>query len=279
MKILLADDDAFYRSFLARLLALEFEVVSACDGEQAWRILQAPDPPRLAVLDWLMPGLDGLELCRRVRQAPPLVSTYLIIVTTRHNKQDILAGFAAGADDYVAKPFHAEELRARLRAGRRILELQADLGRRVEELQAALGRVRQLQRLLPICSYCKRIRDDRNYWQQLEAYFAEHSDTIFSHGVCPNCYEKYLRPELAAPEDRGMYAYILAKLYARDGERERALAQLRQALELHYARAAEAYQDEEFATLRTDPAFLELMGRLRPAISAEARAQSSAAGS
>ena len=78
MKILIADDDGFYRCFLERLLALEFEVVSAGDGEQAWRILQAPDPPRLAVLDWLMPGLDGLELCRRVRQTPPLASTYLM---------------------------------------------------------------------------------------------------------------------------------------------------------------------------------------------------------
>jgi CheY-like chemotaxis protein len=151
----------------------------------------------LALLDWLMPGLDGPEICRRVRAEPDLQSHYLILLTARNRREDVITGLTAGADDYVAKPFDREELRLRLRAGQRILDLQANLAERVVELEDALARVQQLQKILPICSYCKKIRNDRDYWEQVEAYISSHVDVHFSHGICPECYETKVKPELA----------------------------------------------------------------------------------
>ena len=112
--------------------------------------------------------------------------------------QDVVKGLEAGADDYMIKPFDAEELRARVRVGFRVLDLQEKLTHRVDELEQALGQIKQLQGLLPICSYCKKIRDDGNYWQQVEEYIGSHSEVKFSHGICPACYEKEMIPQLAA---------------------------------------------------------------------------------
>jgi phosphoserine phosphatase RsbU/P len=198
MKILLAEDDALTRSTVE--LALKdwgFEVASCADGVSAWEEMSKPDGPRLALLDWLMPGLDGAELCRRVRAESSLQKVYLILLTARDSQEDVIAGLSAGADDYVAKPFDRDELHLRLRAGERIQTLQWSLAERVTELEEALLRVRQLQRILPICSYCKKIRNDRDYWEQVEAYISSHADVRFSHGICPECYETKVKPELA----------------------------------------------------------------------------------
>jgi DNA-binding response OmpR family regulator len=196
MKVLVAEDDAFYSRILQSVLRDEYEVVIAQDGNRAWEILQVEEAPRLALLDWQMPGLDGLEVCRKVRAHPAMDGFYLVIATVRQSLDDVLAGFEAGANDYITKPFQAQELRARLRVGRRVLELQAALASRVAQLQDALSRVKQLQGLLPICSYCKRIRDDHDYWQQVETYMSEHSEATFTHGICPECYEKFFKTEL-----------------------------------------------------------------------------------
>jgi response regulator RpfG family c-di-GMP phosphodiesterase len=136
----------------------------------------------------MMPEMDGPDVCRRVRQELPLANMYLLLVTARESRGDVVAGLDAGADDYIIKPFDPEELRARVAVGIRVLGLQQKLGERVAELQAALSNVKQLHGLLPICSYCKRIRGDDQYWQQVEGYIAEHSDAQFSHGICPTCY-------------------------------------------------------------------------------------------
>jgi DNA-binding response OmpR family regulator len=196
MKVLVAEDDAFYSHILQSVLRDEYEVLIAEDGNRAWEILQSKEAPHLALLDWQMPGLDGLEVCRKVRSHPTMDGFYLVIATVRQSLDDVLAGFEAGANDYVIKPFHAQELRARLRVGRRVLELQAALASRVAQLQDAFSRVKQLQGLLPICSYCKRIRDDHDYWQQVETYMSEHSQATFTHGICPECYEKFFKTEL-----------------------------------------------------------------------------------
>ncbi len=196
MKVLVAEDDAFYSRILQSVLRDENEVLIAEDGSRAWEMLQAEEAPRLALLDWQMPGLDGLEVCRKVRAHPAMDGFYLVIATVRESLEDVLAGFEAGANDYITKPFHAQELRARMRVGRRVVELQAALASRVAQLQEALSRVKQLQGLLPICSYCKRIRDDHDYWQQVETYMGEHSQATFTHGICPECYEKFFKTEL-----------------------------------------------------------------------------------
>jgi CheY-like chemotaxis protein len=187
MRVLVADDDRPALTILSGLLEeWQLEVFTA------WQLLQQPQPPSLAVLDWEMPGLDGIEVCRRVRANPATAHLYLVLLTARDRRADLVAGLDAGADDYVTKPFHLDELRARVQVGIRVARLQEQLSDRIAELQDALSRVKQLSGLLPICSYCKRIRSDANYWEQVESYIANHSDARFSHGICPPCYENVM---------------------------------------------------------------------------------------
>jgi CheY-like chemotaxis protein len=190
MRVVIADDDLVTAEILARTLTRWlYEPVVAHDGVAAWNALSQGSAPTLAILDWMMPGMDGPEICRRARLELPLANMYLILVTARETRGDVIAGLDAGADDYVIKPFDADELRARVAVGARVLALQDKLAERVVELQAALASVKQLSGLLPICSYCKRIRGDDQYWQQVEGYIAAHSDAQFSHGICPACYK------------------------------------------------------------------------------------------
>jgi phosphoserine phosphatase RsbU/P len=191
MRVLIADDETVSRRMLERALTRwSYEVVTATDGEQAWALLQQPDPPTIMVLDWLMPRLDGIAICRRVRAHPLLRSAYVILLTSRTAKEDVVEGLQAGADDYVTKPFDTSELRARMQVGVRVVKLQSALAERVRDLEDALSRVKQLQGLLPICCYCKKIRDDQNYWHQVESYVGSHTDVRFSHGICPDCSDK-----------------------------------------------------------------------------------------
>ncbi len=197
MKILIADDDRVSRRLLeARLLKDGHEVIIAEEGNQAWGVLQEDPAIRIAILDWNMPGMTGPEICRRARQIKTDQPTYLILLTSRDTRQDIVSGLQAGANDYVTKPFDFDELRARVQVGGRVLQLQKALAGRVKELEEALANVKMLQGLLPICLYCKKIRDDHNYWQQLDKYVADHTEARFSHGICPECYDKVVKPEL-----------------------------------------------------------------------------------
>ncbi len=123
-KLLIADDDPFFQTLLGGLLAPDYEVVIVQNGTDAWRELQAPDAPRLAILDWVMPGLSGPQICRKVRSSRTLSSTYLILLTARNNESDIVSGLRAGADDYITKPPIPAELRARIKMGERVLALQ-----------------------------------------------------------------------------------------------------------------------------------------------------------
>jgi len=189
MQVLIAEDDRVTGEILARTLQRwGHQTIVVGDGLQAWNHLRETTDPTLAILDWMMPEMDGPDVCRRVRQELPLANMYLLLVTAREGRGDMVAGLDAGADDYIVKPFDPEELRARVAVGVRVLGLQQKLGERVAELQAALSNVKKLHGLLPICSYCKRIRGDDQYWQQVEGYIAEHSEVQFSHGICPACY-------------------------------------------------------------------------------------------
>jgi phosphoserine phosphatase RsbU/P len=191
MHVLIAEDDRVTGEILARTLQRwSYSTTVVSDGAQAWNRLKMATDPTLAILDWMMPEMDGPDVCRHVRRELPLANMYLLLVTARESRGDVVAGLDAGADDYIIKPFDPEELRARVAVGTRVLGLQQKLAERVEELQTALSNVKQLRGLLPICSYCKRIRGDDQYWQQVEGYVAAHSDAQFSHGICPPCYEK-----------------------------------------------------------------------------------------
>jgi DNA-binding response OmpR family regulator len=198
MRVLIADDEATSRHLIqATLGGWGFEVLVAVDGWEALRVLQGSRGPEIAMLDWMMPGIDGLDVCRRMRATMPNAATYIILVTARGGLENVVRGLEAGADDYITKPFDPRELRARLHVGVRIVQLQKALMEHFQELEDALKRVKQLQGLLPICSYCKKIRNDRNYWEQVDAYITSHSEAQFSHGVCPDCYEIHLKPQLA----------------------------------------------------------------------------------
>lgn len=128
MRILIADDSAVSRRLLeATLRKWNYDVIVAGDGNQAWEVLQQEHPPQLAILDWMMPGRTGLELCRLVRRKKTDHYTYILLLTSKSQREDLIAGMDAGADDYVTKPFDQHELRVRLRAGLRIIELQKEL--------------------------------------------------------------------------------------------------------------------------------------------------------
>jgi len=196
MRVLLADDDAGYRLLVKNaLLKWGYEPLVAHDGTTAWNLLQTPDAPPIAILDWIMPGYDGLELCRKLRTLNKPI--YIILLTANSEKADIIQGLRTGADDYITKPFDREELFARVQTGIRIVQLQQSLEKRVQELETALAQVKQLNGLLPICCYCKNIRDDKNYWQRVEDYVSANADVKFSHGICPDCYKKEVEPQLA----------------------------------------------------------------------------------
>ena len=197
MKVLIAEDEPIARRILHSILVKwGYDVVMTSNGAEAWKLIQNEDAFSLLILDWMMPGMDGAEVCQKVRQSVHLKPTYIILLTAKDRKEDLVLGLKAGADDYITKPFDIRELRARMEVGQRVLELQQALASRVKELEVALSKVKQLQGLLPICSYCKKIRNDHNYWEQLEKYLAEHSDVEFSHGVCPDCYQEIVKPEL-----------------------------------------------------------------------------------
>ena len=197
MKVLIAEDDRVSRRLLeATLNKFGFEVISTANGGEAWAVLQGEDPPSLAILDWIMPEMNGIEICKRVRLLPTATPPYLILLTAKREKTDVVIGLDAGANDYLTKPCDRSELRARIQVGTHVLELQKSLVERVQELEDALSQVKQLQGLLPICSYCNKIRSEENYWQRVESYLSEHAQVVFSHGICPDCYKTVVQPQL-----------------------------------------------------------------------------------
>ncbi|MGA2041441.1 MAG: response regulator transcription factor [Bryobacteraceae bacterium] len=188
MRILIADDDFTSRVILGEFLKKSgHEVIEAANGAEAWQQLQEPDAPCLALLDWIMPVMEGLEVVRRVRAMQCDQPPYLIILTAKDAKADLAAGLDSGANDYLVKPFDPDELRARIEVGRRMIELQKQLAAQVQELRGALEQIKTLHGILPICMYCKRIRDSQGYWNRFEVYVRQHSEAEFSHGICPEC--------------------------------------------------------------------------------------------
>ena len=197
MRILIAEDEKVTRMRLEKTLSeWGFEVEAVADGQTALDRLCGEDPPRLCIIDWLMPKMEGPDLCRRVREKFPEDYFYLIILSAQQGVDNLIEGLSAGADDYVTKPFIGRELRSRIDVGVRVLGLEQMLAKKVKQLETALEDVKQLRGLLPICSYCNKIRNDEDYWEQVDSYIGRHSNVEFSHSICPSCYEKHVQPML-----------------------------------------------------------------------------------
>jgi CheY-like chemotaxis protein len=200
MNLLIAEDHDAARTALSSLLEWKgFSVTTVADGKEALEILVSADAPSIALLDWEMPGMSGPEICRAVRSNSSGPYRYLIVITAREGEEDIAEAMAAGADDFVRKPFGMPEVIARIRNGQRTLRLERSLAARIAELERSIEESRQLKRLLPICAYCKSIRDDTDYWQEIEQYIHKHTGTDFSHGICPACMEKVLKEQFGDP--------------------------------------------------------------------------------
>lgn len=196
MRILIAEDDFTSRNMLTAVLTKAgYEVVVTTNGAEAWAELKKPDAPSLIILDWMMPEMDGLEVLNCIRAQEHEHPPYIIMLTSRGEKNDIITGLNAGADDYLAKPFDFGELRARVDVGRRMVALQEQLATQFRELRQALDHIKTLQGIVPICMFCKKIRDDQGYWDQVEVYVSKHTNAEFSHGICQECMDKHYPEE------------------------------------------------------------------------------------
>ena len=191
-KILVVDDQDTIRVVITHLLKTAgYQVIEATRGEQTLRLCEEWHPD-LVILDVHLPDVNGIEVCRRARQAASGSLKHIILLTARGEKADLVEGFAAGANDYITKNFDPDELKARVGVGARIVELQLALANRVKELEDAMSHIKKLQGILPICMHCHKIRDDGEVWQKLEEYILDHTtDVTLSHGLCPECLEKY----------------------------------------------------------------------------------------
>jgi DNA-binding response OmpR family regulator len=182
MKILIVEDDPESRAALKILLEMDgHDVTSAQNGNEGWQAFTSGHFP-VVISDWIMPHMDGLELCRRIRSAGRPSYSYVVLVSALKGKASYLQGMAAGADDFVSKPYDPDELKTRLIVAGRIIGIQ--------------DRVKRLEGILPTCMYCKKIRDERDQWVGIETYISTRSLASFSHGVCPACYESYVKPDL-----------------------------------------------------------------------------------
>jgi sigma-B regulation protein RsbU (phosphoserine phosphatase) len=179
MKILIAEDEPVAAKILQRALeSFGYEVIPNCNGADAWEAFDR-EPVRIIVSDWLMPNLDGLGLCQKVRSRKETLYTYFILLTSQETKpENYDLATEAGVDDFLTKPLDRPTIRMRLRVAERILQFTTE--------------IRQLKDLIPMCTRCRKIRNDDNYWQLVETYIKEQTGTKFTNGICPACEEAFL---------------------------------------------------------------------------------------
>jgi DNA-binding response OmpR family regulator len=194
VKLLVVEDDPLFMRVLHKRLATEgYQVLTAADGREGMKAIVASEPD-LVISDWMMPEVDGLELCQSVKTGLRDAAPYFILLTAKGEINDRLLGLETGADDYLVKPCDQGELMARVRAGLRIVLLTQELRRTVSELRAtnaelaaARAGVPALGELVPICSYCRKVRTLAGEWEPIERHLGSHDRIDFTHGICPAC--------------------------------------------------------------------------------------------
>lgn len=188
MRILIADDDPFIRRCLAVQVATDgFEPVVCGNGAEALQILSSSSAPPIGLIDWIMPGLSGLDVCSKLRSLALPLQPYLIIITVKHDSSDIAAALETGANDYIIKPFSLLELGTRIRVGKHNVELQTSLLERIGQYKTVTDLARRLHGLLPLCDSCRKPRTDPAYWEEVKNYFTSHEDPSFTCGLCAEC--------------------------------------------------------------------------------------------
>lgn len=193
-RILVVDDEEMLLLYLSkRLKKHNYDVVTCLSGEEALEKVKAFDFD-VVILDVILPGIDGYEVCRRLKSDKKTSGIMVLILSVRKTVEERLKGYEVEADDYITKPYDPEELLAKIRILLRLKNAIDERDKFIHKLQEALSKVTTLSGLLPICSSCKKIRDDRGYWKQIEDYIREHSPANFSHSICPEC-AKRLYPE------------------------------------------------------------------------------------
>lgn len=201
LTILVVDDLPTNLNLLRIVLEPEgYRILGATSGAAALQIMNRTLPD-LILLDVMMPDMDGFETCRQIKQNDLFQPVPVVFITARHDADALVAGFKAGGIDFLTKPFSREEVLTRVRVhidnsrlqrsllerNRELETLNGELVRRQQQLEDALARIKTLKGLIPICSYCKKIRNDRGFWQQVELYVSQHSEADFSHSICPEC--------------------------------------------------------------------------------------------
>ena len=188
--ILIVDDTPENLTMLTLMLTERgYRVRPALNGQMALHAIRKL-PPDLILLDIIMPDMDGFEVCQQLKAEPATRDIPVLFMSALRETIDKMRAFALGAVDYITKPFNEEEVFARVKTHLTLRNLQKRLEEQNAELQDALTKIKTLKGLLPICANCKKIRDDRGYWNQIEAYIEQHSEALFSHGLCPECLEK-----------------------------------------------------------------------------------------
>ena len=198
--ILLCDDQPTNLEILIQALQKDYRLQVTKDGETALRLAGLKEKPALVLLDIIMPNMDGYEVCRRLKANPETASIPVIFLTALDQQDDETLGLRLGAADYLTKPFNMDIIRLRVRHHLTLKQQQDLLEEQNRALKEALEQVKLLNGLLPICASCKKIRDDKGYWKQLEYYLESHSEVQFTHSLCPECAHK-LYPGLCDDDD------------------------------------------------------------------------------
>lgn len=192
-RLLIVDDELYNLKVLNELLKYDYTIMAVKNAKSALKALESGLKPHLIILDIMMPEMDGYDLLKELKKNPETENIPVIFVTAVSEKKDDSKGFELGAVDYITKPFHPLAVKARVKT-------HLKLSTALSELKEALLKVKTLTGLLPICMHCKKIRDDKGYWTQIENYLKDHSEAEFSHSICSDCLDKYY-PEISDPHD------------------------------------------------------------------------------